>query len=327
MSKSLGSCRGRSTMLPTKTNRFKGSKAQFQELQESLRQSQADVQQREVGPQELKAKIADKETSNVEFNLSIANLQAQLQDNNVVETALRLRVEELLQAMSTTEAQARNFQQSNITLREHLQTTEQNLSVQIQVLATLHEQHLTATKELTATRSELERHRNQLDEATATTNNLQLANAALQTQLERERARTELEASKRWKARLRDLAHKHSASSLQRPGETSTVREVLEAMQSMTPNKITNEQVERLAGLCLCHRHGHQLGTAKNELQNRLRYAVLDHDQVVHDRASRYSVVFGVDEGKEDESTSSRWGWATWAWKVLASGILGDGSQ
>ncbi|KIW65455.1 hypothetical protein PV04_07714 [Phialophora macrospora] len=199
-------------------------RAQLQQVQENFTRTETDVQKREAELRELKSKVADRETANVELGLSIANLQTQLVDNKALETTLQFRVEELLQAMSTTEAEARNFQQSNNTLQERLETTEQNLSVQIQALATLHEQNLTAAEELTATGIELERHRNQLTEANTTINNLELANTALQTQLDRERACADLEASNRWKARLRDFAHKRSRSSQQRPGESPSVR-------------------------------------------------------------------------------------------------------
>jgi chromosome segregation ATPase len=199
-------------------------RAQLHQVQESFDRSKTEVQQRETELQELKSKVADRETANAELQLSITNLQTQLEENKALETTLQLRVEELLQAMSTTEAEARNFQQSNNALQQRLETTEQNLSAQIQALAILHEQNLTATEELTTTRCELERQRNQLTDATATVSNLELANAALQAQLDRERACTELEASKRWKARLRDFAHKHSRSSQQQLGESPSVR-------------------------------------------------------------------------------------------------------
>ncbi len=197
------------------TERSESAEAQNRQLEDTCRESEAKAHQQRAELDRLKSEAAERERSSQELESSIANLQAQVQETKTLEKTLQHRVKEVLEALSQTEAQTRNFQQSNINLQQQLSSAEKRPSEQIEALTALHEHNLTAADQLATTNSELAQCQVQLAHVTMTSRNLELSRIELQSHIDEGKARADIEASKKWKVRIRNLTQSRAEASRQ----------------------------------------------------------------------------------------------------------------
>ncbi len=135
-----------------------------------------------------------------------------MEDLKKLEVSYLHREQGFVEAIAETGAQARDSQKSHYSLQDQVAGTEQRLSEQIQKLTALHEQNLTAVKDLVTTRSELGHYQSLLNYATSTVTNMELVNAALQCNIDEERTKTALEARNAWEVRTQNLIYTPSDS-------------------------------------------------------------------------------------------------------------------
>ena len=176
-------------------------------LQTELKRSKGDVDRAKKELKKLKSSIIEKEKSHETLRSSIEALQVQIGDLKRLEVSFSHGHEDFIQATAKTELQAKDSRHSNAALQDQLAATEQRMSEQIQVLTVLHEQNLTAVKDLATTQSELEQHQNLLNYATSTVTNLELLNVALQSRIDQEGTMADNGAREAWKAPIGDPAY------------------------------------------------------------------------------------------------------------------------